>query len=145
MSQNKFQPTMFIADSPDPGDLRDRGILLGYLVLTPSDVVNGIRLKRLHPRFDLSETSYLKRLVLKRMWEILERRLKETDTKNYLTEERREEMEREITYFKDLLETYRNDDAADEVDMISDMADIVLTRLMKRPKVRVLEVIQIEG
>lgn len=145
MSQNKFQTTMFIADSPDHGDLRDRGIFIGYLILASSDVVSGIRLKRLHPRFDLSETAYLKRLVLKRMWETLERRLKETDTKNYLTEERRDEIEREITYFKDLLKTYRYDDAADEVDKISDMADIVLTRLMKRPKVRVLKVIQIEG
>jgi hypothetical protein len=136
---------MLIADSQDPGDLRDRGIFLGYLIVAPSDRVGSLRLKRLHPRFDLGETAYLKKLALKRMWETVERRLQETDEVNNLTEERREEMEHEITGFKDLLETYRYDDAADEVDKISDMADIVLTRLMERPKVRVLEVIQIEG
>jgi hypothetical protein len=136
---------MLIADSSDPGDMRDRGIFLGYLILASSDEVGDLRLKRLHPRFDLGETAYLKKLVLKRMWETLERRLQETDEVNHLTIERREEMEHEIIGFKDFLDTYRYDDAADEVNKISDMADIVLTRLMVRPKVRVLEVIQIEG
>jgi hypothetical protein len=136
---------MLIADSPESEDMRDRGIFLGYLILASSDEVGDLRLKRLHPKFDLGDTAYLKKLVLKRMWETLEHRLQETDEVNNLTEERREEMEHEIIGFKDLLDTYRHDDAADEVNKISDMADIVLTRIMVRPKVRVLEVIQIEG
>ena len=136
---------MLIADSPEPEDMRDRGIFLGYLILAYSDEMGDLRLKRLHPKFDLGDTAYLKKIALKRMWETLEHRLQETDEVNNLTEERREEMEHEIIGFKDLLDTYRHDDAADEVNKISDMADIVLTRIMVRPKVRVLEVIPIEG
>lgn len=148
------QPLILLrkTDHREPLRMTGTGLILveSLLVLPYSDdtvlprylSTHGSQAERFHPRFRANELRYLQTVILRELRRLLESRLKETEAK--VPETRRKAIKQEMRAVKNYLSSNAFEAHRRQIDELSDLIDIVITRAMASYPVDIVEVTEIE-
>lgn len=130
------------------------GIFVGSLMLVPKGVLGlrlkeemrqrGLRVATLHPQFPPEETEYLRDLAVLGIRRRVESILKALDEGGVKGIQHKGLME-EVKWIKEVLAPHRPYEACNEVKEVSDLVDVLTSRLIELSKPQVLEVVRIEN
>ena len=98
--------------------------------------------ERFHPQFKANELHYLQTVILRELRRLLESRLIETEAK--VTGTRRKTIQQEMHAVKNYLSSNTFEIHRRQIDELSDLIDIVITRAMASYPVDIVEVTEIE-
>lgn len=98
--------------------------------------------ERFHPQFKANELHYLQTVILRELRRLLESRLIETEAK--VTRTRRKTIQQEMQAVKNYLSSSTFEIHRRQIDELSDLIDIVITRAMASYPVDIVEVTEIE-
>jgi len=129
------------------------GVVIGSLLLVPGDVRNlwlkeemkqcGLHVTTLHPQFPPDEMEYLRGLAFGGIRKRVEDILKALDECRALRDAQCKKLMDEVMWIKEVLVSYWPHEACDEVKRVSDLADVLISRLIELSKPKVLEVVRI--